>query len=89
MRNLQAKAMKLFVPFSDDAPYEAGAQSLKLVPYQVGLPCHHAMGDPGLAVSAQLETQRWNSSESPGLKPSLSAVPPLSSSTYMAGQLLG
>lgn len=81
--------MKLFVPLSDDDLYASGAQTLRLVPYQVGLPCHHAMGDPVPALSAPAEDQRWNSSESPGLTPSLSAVPPLSSSTYMAGPLLG
>lgn len=81
--------MKLFVPLSDDDLYEVDAQALRLVPYRVGLPCHHAMGGPVPTLSAQIEDQRWNSSESPGLTPSLSAVPPLSSSTYMAGPLLG
>ncbi len=81
--------MKLFVPLSDDDLYEADTQPLRLVPYQVGLPCHHAMGDPMPTLPAQTLGQRWNSSESPGLTPSLSAVPPLSSSTYMAGPLLG
>ncbi len=81
--------MKLFVPLSDDDMYEADAQRLRLIPYQVGLPCHHAMGSPIPTLSVQAEGQRWNSSESPGLTPSLSAVPPLSSSTYIAGPLLG
>lgn len=81
--------MKLFVPLSDDDLYETDVQSLRLVPYQVGLPCHHAIGDLVPGLSAQAEGQRWNSSESPGLTPSLSAIPPLSSSTYMAGPLLG
>lgn len=81
--------MKLFVPLSDDDLYEVDAQPLRLIPYQVGLPCHHAMGGSTPKLSAQAEGHRWNSSESPGLTPSLSAVPPLSSSTYMAGPLLG
>lgn len=81
--------MKLFVPLSDDDLYEIDAQQLRVIPYQVGLPCHHAMGGPTPELSAEAEGQRWNSSESPGLTPSLSAVPPLSSSTYMAGPLLG
>lgn len=80
--------MKQFVPWSDDDFCSPQGQSLRLVPYQVGLPCHHALERP--APEAQAETgQRWNSSGSPGLTPSLSAVPPLSSSTYLAGPLLG
>lgn len=77
--------MKQFVPLSDDALYSSVDPPLMLVPYQSGIPCHHALRES----ERDALTQRWNSSVSPGLTPSLSAVPPLSSSTYLAGPLLG
>lgn len=67
-----------FVPVSDDEFEAMARQQLRLVPYQVGLFCHHAWE----ANTESAPTQRWNSSTSPGLTPSLSAVPALSSSTY-------
>ncbi len=80
--------MKQFVPWSDDDFCNTQAAPPKLVPYQVGVPCHHALERPAPEAQAAAD-QRWNSSTSPGLTPSLSAVPPLSSSTYLAGPLLG
>lgn len=80
--------MKQFVPWSDDDFCNSPGAPLILVPYQVGLPCHHALERPAPEAQAAAD-QRWNSSVSPGLTPSLSAVPPLSSSTYWAGPLLG
>lgn len=80
--------MKQFVPWSDDDSCNTQAAPPKLVPYQVGVPCHHALERPAPEAQAAAD-QRWNSSMSPGLTPSLSAVPPLSSSTYLAGPLLG
>lgn len=77
--------MKQFVPLRDEDLYAAAAATLQIVPYQVGLSCHHALE---VAAPAALD-QRWNSTVSPTLTPSLSAVPPLSSSTYLAGALLG
>lgn len=85
--------MKQFVPLSDDELYAMLAASMPLVPYQTGLPCHHALHEtaaPAVAPPAgEGEVQRWNSTLSPGFRPSLSAVPAASSSTYMAGALLG
>lgn len=85
--------MKQFVPLSDDELYAMLAASIPLVPYQIGLPCHHALHEtaaPAAALPAgEGEIQRWNSTLSPGFRPSLSAVPAASSSTYMAGALLG
>lgn len=82
--------MKQFVPLSDDELYAMLAASMPLVPYQTGLPCHHALRVAAApAAAGASEVQRWNSTLSPGLRPSLSAVPAASSSTYMAGALLG
>lgn len=83
--------MKQFVPLRDDELYGAIEQNLVLIPYQVGLPCHHALGEAAVVIepAPSPADQRWNSKASPGLTPSLSAVPPLSSSTYLAGPLLG
>lgn len=80
--------MKQFVPLSDDELYAMLAASMPLVPYQTGLPCHHALREVATPAGAS-EAQRWNSTLSPGLRPSLSAVPAASSNTYMAGALLG
>jgi hypothetical protein len=73
-------AMKQFVPVSDDEFEAMMRQQLRPVPYQVGVPCHHGL--VAGAVSSASGPQRWNSTTSPGLTPSLSAVPALSSSTY-------
>lgn len=89
-----AKPMKVFVPLADDELYALLAASVKLVPYQAGLPCHHALEQAGKvpaspSVASASADQRWNSSLSPTLTPSLSAMPALSSSTYCAGALVG
>lgn len=84
--------MKQFVPLSDDELYAMLAASMPLMPYQTGLPCHHALREAAPAAvpaAGEGELQRWNSTLSPGFRPSLSAVPAASSSTYMAGALLG
>lgn len=84
---INGAAMKQFVPLSDGDLERLDAESLRLVPYRVGVPCHHALSAGAAEDGA--DDQRWNSKVSPGFTPSLSAVPPLSSSTYMAGPLLG
>ncbi|TDR40304.1 hypothetical protein DFR29_1133 [Tahibacter aquaticus] len=89
-----AKLMKVFVPLTDDELYALLAASVRLVPYQAGLPCHHALEQTGKISDSPTATpasadQRWNSSLSPTLTPSLSAMPALSSSTYCAGALVG
>lgn len=82
--------MKVFVPLTDDELYALLAASATLVPYQTGVPCLHALENPANAATVrQPGDQRWNSSLSPTLTPSLSAVPALSSSTYCAGALVG
>lgn len=80
--------MKVFVPLTDDELYALLAASVKLVPYQAGLPCVHALEGAAATAPARGD-QRWNSSLSPTLTPSLSAIPALSSSTYCAGALVG
>ena len=80
--------MKVFVPLTDDELYALLAASVKLVPYQTGLPCLHAL-EGAAAAAPESGDQRWNSSLSPTLTPSLSAMPALSSSTYCAGALVG
>jgi hypothetical protein len=81
--------MKVFVPLTDDELYALLAASVKLVPYQTGLPCLHALEGAAVAAPDRGGDQRWNSSLSPTLTPSLSAIPALSSSTYFAGALVG
>lgn len=82
--------MKVFVPLTDDELYALLAASVKLVPYQTGVRCLHALESPASAAAARPPVdQRWNSSLSPTLTPSLSAMPALSSSTYFAGALVG
>ena len=64
--------MLQFVPVTDEMLYGRGqGPPLPLVPYQCGLPCVH-------------DDQRCTASTSPGLAPSLSAMPALTSSTYRA-----
>jgi hypothetical protein len=85
--------MKQFVPLRDDEFYAMLAAAQRPVPYRPGVPCHHALGAVGSEDSQQMPAvpadQRWNSTLSPVLTPSLSAMPALSSSTYLAGPLLG
>ena len=64
--------MRQFVPLTDEMLYARNGPPLRLVPYQCGLPCAR-------------DDQRRTVNASPGLTPSLSAVPALSSSTYWAG----
>lgn len=63
--------MLQFVPLTDEMLYARDGLPLPLVPYRCGLPCAR-------------EDQRCTESTSPGLTPSLSATPALSSSTYCA-----
>lgn len=63
--------MLQFVPLTDEMLYAQDVALLQLVPYRCGLPCAR-------------DDQRCTSSASPGLMPSSSAVPALSSSTYRA-----
>lgn len=63
--------MLQFVPLSDEMLYAREGPPLLLVPYRCGLPCAR-------------EDQRCTNNASPGLTPSLSASPALSSSTYCA-----
>ncbi len=63
--------MLQFVPLTDEMLYSCNGPPLRLVPYQCGLPCVR-------------DDQRCTAKASPGLMPSLSAMPALSSSTYCA-----
>ena len=63
--------MLQFVPLTDEMLYAWNGPPLPLVPYRCGLPCVR-------------DDQRCTANASPGLTPSLSAEPALSSSTYCA-----
>mgnify|MGYP007044785338 FL=1 len=75
--------MKVFIPITDEM-LEQGLIPDELVAYQTGHP-----------VLSQFQSHRDTAhsrsrmSESPGPTPSSDAIPALSSSTYMAGLLLG
>lgn len=73
--------MKVFIPITDEM-LEQGVIPDELVAYQ-----------PGRPLLSQLQTAPAQSSaivsRSPGPTPSSDAVPALSSSTYLAGAVLG
>lgn len=73
--------MKVFIPITDEM-LEQGMIPDELVAYQ-----------PGQPLLSQLQTAPSQSSSSinrsPGPTPSSDAVPALSSSTYLAGAILG
>jgi len=69
--------MKQFVPITDDMLFDAGSFVGPLVPYRLGVACARQLRDNGRGAVDQCATV----SVSPGLTPSLSAMPALSSST--------
>jgi len=81
--------MKQFVPITDDMLYRGGGPPGPLVPYCVGMMCGWMAGAEAGGAYAESVLQRVTASASPGLSPSLSAVPALSSSTYWAGSAEG
>lgn len=82
--------MRQFVPMTDDMLYRAGGPPEPLVPYRPGVLCwrllSHTDQQPGSLCGepTQIDAQRFTVSVSPGLTPSFSAMPALSSSTYCA-----
>ena len=75
--------MKQFVPITDDLLYRLGGPPGPLVPYRIGVSCRRALQD-GAGFPRGAVDQRTTVNVSPGVMPSLSAVPALSSSTYCA-----
>ena len=69
--------MKQFVPITDDMLFDAGNFVGPLVPYRFGVACARQLRDGDRSSRDQCATVNV----SPGLTPSLSAMPALSSST--------
>lgn len=69
--------MKQFVPITDDMLFDAGNFVGPLVPYQIGVMCARQLRESERRAMDQYPTVNG----SPGLTPSFSAVPALSSST--------
>jgi hypothetical protein len=69
--------MKQFVPITDDMLFDAGNFVGPLVPYRFGVMCARQLRDSERRAMDQCATVNV----SPGLTPSFSATPALSSST--------
>ena len=69
--------MKQFVPITDEMLFDAGDFVGPLVPYRFGVACARQLRENDRGAMDQCPTV----SVSPGLTPSLSAMPALSSST--------
>ena len=82
--------MKQFVPMTDDMLFDAQQFVGPFVPYRYGVPCVRQMRDEDAQRDVQAERNYFaTDNASPGLTPSLSAMPALSSSTYFDGPSLG
>jgi len=75
--------MKVFIPITDEM-LEPGLMPNELVAYQPGLPLLSQLDKAPSSNQSSLRVNR-----SPGPTPSSEATPALSSSTYMAGAVLG
>jgi hypothetical protein len=69
--------MKQFVPITDDMLFDAANFVGPLVPYRIGVMCARQLRES----ERRAMDQRATANASPGLTPSFSATPALSSST--------